>query len=41
MHNEKLPPHCPEAGRGVLGCCLLDINKTALALKAGVISRWF
>src|SRR5512141_962149 len=36
-----LPPYCPEAERGVLGCCLIDIQKVGLALKAGVNSRWF
>ena len=41
VNNDTLPPNCPEAERGVLGCCLLDINKAAVALKAGVISRWF
>jgi DnaB-like helicase N terminal domain len=41
VDNQTLPPNCPEAERGVLGCCLLDINKAAVALKAGVISRWF
>jgi hypothetical protein len=39
--SELLPPHCPEAERGVLGCCLLDVSKTAVALKEGMSSRWF
>ncbi|MHC1762936.1 MAG: AAA family ATPase [Verrucomicrobiia bacterium] len=33
---EVLPPHSPEAERGVLGCCLLDLGKVEVALKAGV-----
>jgi hypothetical protein len=39
--QDTLPPSCSEAERGVLGCCLLDTGKTAIALKAGVNSRWF
>ena len=39
--RDLLPPHCPEAERGVLGCCLLDIRKAVAALKAGINSRWF
>src|SRR5258708_6222597 len=38
---ETLPPYCPEAERGVLGCCLVDIEKASAALKAGVNQRWF
>jgi len=42
QHNgDSLPPYCPEAERGVLGCCLLDIGKATVALKAGVTQRWF
>ena len=41
MRDSSLPPYCPEAEMGVLGCCLLDIKKAALALKAGVNRRWF
>jgi hypothetical protein len=39
--TDNLPPHNPEAERGVLGCCLLDLSSVAVALKAGVNSRWF
>jgi hypothetical protein len=35
VNNDTLPPSCPEAERGVLGCCLLNTSKT------GVSSRWF
>ena len=35
VSNDTLPPSCPEAERGVLGCCLLNTSKT------GVSGRWF
>jgi replicative DNA helicase len=41
VNNDRLPPSCPEAERGVLGCCLLNTEKIAIAIKAGVSSRWF
>ena len=39
--RDAFPPYCPEAERGVLGCCLLDSTKTIEALKAGANPRWF